>query len=156
MNEPNTAPPLPTSVEVYASKRIDVACMMGELKIKLDKNAHRMDVIRMELAIRMELDKHDAEHLAGSKNWAMNATTKPEPTAAKMTPQQVRERIAQLGVLVKDAEQHRENEKRHIQLFLCPHVFELTREYVLFYYVCALCGACKKLTPDQEKTKKEA
>jgi len=146
-----TTKPEPTAAEPYAACRNDVACMMGVLKIKLDKNAHRM-----ELAIRMELDKHDAEHLADSKNWAMNAITKPEPTAAKMTPQQVRERIAQLGVLVKDAEQHRENEKRHIQLFRCPHVFELTREYVLFYYVCALCGACKKLTPDQEKTKKEA
>jgi len=74
----------------------------------------------------------------------------------KMTIQQVRERIAQLGVLVKDAEHTRDSQKRHIQLFLCPHVFERAREHALFDYVCALCGACKKLTPDQEKTKEKA
>jgi len=72
---------------------------------------------------------------------ATTKTTKTEPLAAKMTVKQVQEQLARLNVLVKDAE-HRENEKRHIQISLCPHVFERAREHALFDYVCVVCGAC--------------
>jgi len=73
----------------------------------------------------------------------------------KMTPKQVRERLAQLSVLVKDAEHARDEETCQIQLRCCEHDFQVDFEDRYNFYVCVVCGACADRPPRLKKTKKE-
>ena len=65
----------PTAAEAYAACRIDAACMMNVLQMKLDNHTAEanadlslISARRMNM-LQMKLDKHDAAQNADSKNW---------------------------------------------------------------------------------------